>query len=97
MDLYNTENLILFGAILLFLSILASKTSGRLGVPSLIIFMAIGMIAGVDGLGKITFNDFSGVQKLGTVALVFILFSGGLDTKAESVRPIMWHESRYHR
>lgn len=90
MNLYNTENLILFGAILLFFSIIASKTSGRLGVPSLIIFMAIGMLAGIDGIGKISFNNFDAIQKLGTVALVFILFSGGLDTKAESVRLVMW-------
>lgn len=90
MNLINTENLILFGAVLLFLSILASKTSGKLGVPSLIIFLLIGMLAGVDGIGQITFNDFGAIQKLGTVALLFILFSGGLDTKKESVYPVIW-------
>lgn len=90
MNLLNTENLILFTAILLFLSILASKTSGRLGVPSLLVFLSIGILAGVDGIGKIPFNDFELVQKLGTVALIFILFSGGIDTKFESVGPIMW-------
>ncbi|MGE5382099.1 MAG: potassium/proton antiporter [Omnitrophica WOR_2 bacterium] len=90
MDLFNTENLILLAAILLFLSILASKTSGRLGVPSLIIFLFVGMIAGVDGIGKIPFNDFNAIQKLGTLALIFILFSGGMDTKMESVAPIIW-------
>lgn len=90
MDLFNTENLILLAAILLFLSILASKTSGRLGVPSLIIFLFIGMLAGVDGIGKIPFNDFDAIQKLGTLALIFILFSGGMDTKMESVAPVIW-------
>ncbi|HLN52963.1 MAG TPA: potassium/proton antiporter [Lentimicrobium sp.] len=90
MTALTTENLILLGAVLLFLSIIASKTSGRLGVPSLIIFMAIGMLAGIDGIGKIPFNDFEAIQKLGTLALIFILFSGGVDTKMESVGPVMW-------
>ncbi len=90
MSLINTENLILFTSILLFLSIVASKTSGRLGVPSLLIFLSIGILAGVDGIGKIPFNDFELVQKLGTIALIFILFSGGIDTKFESVGPVMW-------
>ncbi len=85
-----TENLILLGAILIFLSIISSKTSGRLGVPSLLIFMSIGILAGVDGIGKIPFNDFGFVQKLGTLALIFILFSGGIDTKMESVGPVIW-------
>lgn len=90
MDYLSTENLILLGSILLFLSIVASKTSGRLGVPSLIIFLLIGMLAGIDGIGKIPFNDFDATQKFGVIALIFILFSGGLDTKAESVSPVVW-------
>lgn len=90
MSFVTTENLTLLAAVLLFLSILASKTSGRLGVPSLLIFLGIGMLAGIDGIGKIPFNDFDLVQKIGTVALLFILFSGGLDTKTESVAPIAW-------
>ncbi len=90
MSALSTENLILLGAILIFLSIISSKTSGRLGVPSLLIFMSIGILAGVDGLGKIPFNDFEAVQKLGTLALIFILFSGGIDTKMESVGPVIW-------
>lgn len=90
MNFVTTENLILLGAVLLFLSIIASKTSGRLGVPSLIIFLLVGMVAGIDGIGKIPFNDFDAVQKIGTIALIFILFSGGLDTKVESVAPVAW-------
>lgn len=90
MGLFDTENLILLGAILLFLSIIASKTSGRLGVPALILFLVVGMLAGIDGIGKIPFNDFNAVQKIGTIALIFILFSGGMDTKMESVSPVMW-------
>ncbi|MCC7502916.1 MAG: potassium/proton antiporter [Flavobacteriales bacterium] len=85
----HVEHMLLLGALLLFASILASKTSGRLGVPTLILFIAVGMIAGSDGLGFIYFDDARFAQTLGIIALVFILFSGGLDTKRESVRPIL--------
>jgi len=91
MEFINTESLILIGATVLFLSIVASKTSGRLGVPALVIFLFIGMLAGVEGILGIPFRDFAAAQKLGTVALVFILFSGGLDTKFESIRPVIGH------
>ncbi len=91
MNLLNTENLILLAAMLLFLSIIASKTSGRLGVPSLLVFLLVGMLSGIDGILGIPFSNFEIVQKLGTVALIFILFSGGMDTKFESVYSVMWH------
>ncbi|MDQ3050480.1 MAG: potassium/proton antiporter, partial [Bacteroidota bacterium] len=55
--IYSFENILLIGSILLLLSILASKTTGKLGVPSLIIFLAVGMLAGSDGLGGIHFDD----------------------------------------
>lgn len=82
------ENILLFGSILLFISILASKTSYKLGIPTLILFLIVGMLAGSDGPGGIYFNDPKIAQFLGVVALVFILFSGGLDTKWESIKPI---------
>lgn len=84
------ENAMLIGSVLLLLSILASKTSGKLGVPSLIIFLIIGMLAGSDGIGGIKFDDPQFAQSLGTIALIFILFSGGLETKWESVKPVLW-------
>ncbi|MDQ3049292.1 MAG: potassium/proton antiporter, partial [Bacteroidota bacterium] len=68
----------------------ASKTTGKLGVPSLIIFLAVGMLAGSDGLGGIHFDDANIAQFLGVIALTFILFSGGLETKWESVKPVLW-------
>ncbi len=85
----HVEHLLLIGALLLFASILASKTSGRLGVPTLILFLAVGMIAGSDGLGLIYFDNAGFAQTMGIIALVFILFSGGLDTKQESVQPVL--------
>jgi potassium/hydrogen antiporter len=86
----SVENILLFGSVLLFISIIASKTSFKLGVPTLILFLVVGMLAGSDGLGGIYFNDPRLAQFLGVVALTFILFSGGLDTKWESVKPVLW-------
>src|SRR5690606_2881059 len=86
----TAENILLLGSILLFLSILASKTSYRVGIPALIMFLLLGMLAGSEGIGKINFNDPKLAQFIGVIALNFILFSGGLDTKWESVRPILW-------
>lgn len=86
---FSSENIILIGSLLLFLSIVASKLSARYGIPSLIIFMGVGMLAGSDGIGKIQFNDPAITQFLGVIALTFILFSGGLETKWESIKPIL--------
>lgn len=85
----SAENILLLGSILLFTSIVASKTSFRFGIPTLILFLIVGMLAGSDGPGKIYFDDPQIAQFLGMVALTFILFSGGLDTKWESIKPIV--------
>lgn len=76
-------------ALLLILSVIASKFSDRLGVPLLIFFLGIGMLAGADGPGGIYFDDPAIAQWVGMVALAIILFSGGLDTEWKSVRPVM--------
>ena len=82
-------DILLMTALLLFGSIIASKTSGRLGVPALLLFMGIGMIVGSDGLNWIPFNNAALAQFLGVVALIFILYSGGLDTRWQQVRPVL--------
>jgi cell volume regulation protein A len=87
---FSAENIMLAGSILLIASILASKTSFKLGIPTLILFLAIGMLAGSEGIGKIYFDDPHLAEILGVLALNFILFSGGMDTKWESVKPIVW-------
>jgi potassium/hydrogen antiporter len=84
------EHLLLIGSILIFISVVASKTSLKTGIPALIVFLGIGMLAGSDGLGGIQFDNPQLAQWLGTTALAIILFSGGLDTKFESVRQVMW-------
>lgn len=83
------ENILLVGSLLLFISIIVGKTSYKFGVPTLILFLAIGMLAGSDGIGGIRFDDPSQAQFIGIVSLNFILFSGGLDTNWATVRPIL--------
>ena len=85
--LISTANIILIGSVLLFGSIIASKTGYKFGVPTLLLFLVVGMIAGEDGLG-IRFDNPQMAQFIGMVALIVILFSGGMDTKYEEIKPI---------
>lgn len=81
---------ILLGASLLILaSIVSSKISGRLGVPALLLFLVVGMLAGSEGIGGIYFDNAWVAQFLGVVALAFILFAGGLGTNWKHVRPVL--------
>lgn len=75
-------------AVLFFLSILAGKVSSRFGVPALLLFLSVGMLSGSDGLG-IQFHNIQVAHAIGTVSLCIILFSGGMDTKFEEVRPVI--------
>ncbi|HUR11597.1 MAG TPA: potassium/proton antiporter [Flavitalea sp.] len=87
---FNLDHMLLIGSILLLVSIIAGKTSDRFGVPTLIIFLIIGILAGSEGIGGIHFDNPRIAQFIGVVALNFILFSGGLDTNWQSTRPILW-------
>ena len=87
---FTPENILLIGSVLLIISIFTSQTSTRFGVPTLLLFMVVGMLAGSEGIGGIHFDDTKTAQILGVIALNFILFSGGLDTKFESIQPILW-------
>ena len=88
---FTIEGILIVGSFLLFISILASKLSAKLGIPTLLIFLAIGMLAGSDGLGGIRFESPYMAKILGTITLTLILFSGGLDTDYSHIRPIIWH------
>ncbi len=79
---------LLVGAILLLLSIFSSKLSIKYGIPALLIFLGIGMLVGSDGLQIIHFEDYELAQTLGIIALMYILFSGGLDTDWSQVKPV---------
>lgn len=83
------EHLMLGVGILLLASVVASKASGRFGVPALLVFLVLGMLAGSDGPGGIEFDYPRAAQSLGIVALALILFAGGLDTRWLSVRPVV--------
>ncbi|MEG2666594.1 MAG: potassium/proton antiporter, partial [Bacteroidales bacterium] len=84
------QNILLIGSILLFLGIVAGQSSYKFGVPTLIFFLAIGMLAGSEGIGGIVFDNVATSKFIGIVALNFILFSGGMDTKWRSIKPIFW-------
>ena len=72
--------------VLMTLSVLFSRATARIGVPIPLIFLALGMLAGEEGLGGISFNDYGFTFRLGTVALVLILFDGGLNTPMSAIR-----------
>ena len=74
---------------LLIVSIFANRISDKFGIPGLLLFLGVGMLAGSDGVGKIHFSDAKLSNYIGTVALTFILFSGGLETKWSEVKPVL--------
>jgi cell volume regulation protein A len=84
----TAENILLVGSILIFTSILISKTGYRFGIPTLLLFLLVGMAFGSDGLG-IQFNSASDAQFIGMMALSIILFSGGMDTRYADIKPVL--------
>ncbi|HEY8525165.1 MAG TPA: potassium/proton antiporter [Acidimicrobiales bacterium] len=85
----DPEVVMVAAGVLILLGVVASKLSDRLGVPSLLFFLVIGMLAGSEGVGGIEFDDYELAQAVGVVALAFILFAGGLDTEWRVVRPVV--------
>lgn len=84
----TAENILLVCSILLFVSIWAGKTGYRFGVPTLLLFLLVGMLFGSDGLG-IQFYNMKAAQFIGMVALSIILFTGGMDTRFQDIRPVL--------
>ena len=84
----TAENILLVGSVLIFTSILISKTGYRFGIPTLLLFLRVGMAFGSDGLG-IQFNSASDAQFIGMMALSIILFSGGMDTRYSDIKPVL--------
>ncbi len=80
---------ILLGAVLLMAGILSSLLALRFGAPLLLVFLAIGMIAGDSGPGHIPFDDVRTTYLVGSVALALILFDGGLRTRFQSIRAVL--------
>jgi cell volume regulation protein A len=88
MELGN--QLILLGAGLIFVSIFAGLISSRIGAPLLLVFLALGMLAGEDGLGGIHFDNFQAAYTIGATALAIVLFDGGLRTHRDTLRLASW-------
>lgn len=83
------ETVLFVIAILLIISVLASKLSAKLSLPALALFLGIGMLAGSEGVGGIYFDDAQIARSIGIIALVFILFSGGLNTSFNKIQPVI--------
>ena len=79
---------LLIGAAILLVCIAASRFSGRFGVPMLLVFIALGMLFGSDGLFKIPFDDYPAAEQICSFALIFILFYGGFGTNWKAARPV---------
>ncbi|MES1218038.1 MAG: potassium/proton antiporter [Bacteroidota bacterium] len=86
----SPENILLIGSLLLLISIIAGNVSSRFGMPTLILFLIVGILAGSEGIGGIYFDNPKIAQLIGVTALNFILFSGGLDTHWQTIKPIVW-------
>lgn len=84
----SIDQIIIIIAIFLVVSAVMSKLSDAFGVPALLLFLGIGMLAGSDGPGGFYFDDAWLSQAMGTVALAYILFAGGLDTDIQSVKTV---------
>jgi potassium/hydrogen antiporter len=81
--------LLLIAGALVLVCVLSSKVTERFGVPALLLFLGLGMLAGSDGPGGIYFDDAALSRLVGIVSLVLILYAGGLDTSWRSVRPVL--------
>lgn len=87
--MFAIESLILLAAVLILLGILSSKLSARLGLPVLVMFLLIGMLAGEGGIGGVAFDSPDAAYALGSLALAMILFDGGLQTPKDSIQ-LVW-------
>lgn len=85
----NLEWILIEGSLLLLLSVLASRASSRLGIPALVLFLLLGMLTGSEGIGNISFDNAELARSIGTIALAFILFAGGLDSSWHSIRSVL--------
>jgi cell volume regulation protein A len=86
--MFVIDGIILLTGVMLLLGIVSSKLSARLGLPVLVLFLALGMLGGSEGIGGIEFENYTVAHAIGTFALAIILFDGGLGTPMASVRQV---------
>jgi potassium/hydrogen antiporter len=86
--MFLVDRLLLVGAVLVLIGIASSKFSTRIGLPVLVLFLGVGMLAGEEGLGGIAFDNYALAHGIGTIALAIILFDGGLRTTRRSFRAV---------
>lgn len=86
--MFTVDQFLLVSGVLLLIGIFASKFAARLGLPVLVLFILLGMLAGEEGLGRIAFDHYPLAHGIGTVALCVILFDGGLKTSLQALRAV---------
>jgi len=84
------ETVLLWIAVLMFVSVVSSKLSDKLAIPALLLFLTIGILAGSEGIGRLYFDNAQLAKSIGIVALIFIIFSGGLDTNWKDTKTVVW-------
>ena len=83
------EGIVIVSSFLLLISVLISNLSYKTGIPTLLIFLGVGMLAGSEGIGGIVFDNYSIAQGFGTITIALILFYGGLDTDIREMKGII--------
>jgi cell volume regulation protein A len=86
--MFVIDKIILLAAILILIGVMSSKASAKLGLPVLVLFLFVGMLAGEGGIGGISFDNPGEAHALGTLALAMILYDGGLQTPLSSIKAV---------
>src|SRR6478735_9219315 len=85
----SLEEWVLVGSLLVLAAVIAVRLASRTGLPSMLLFLGLGLLLGEAGIGHVTFSDYDLTRDLGLAALAIILAEGGLTTRWKSVRPVL--------